>query len=561
MKNLLALLLMVFLGVLLQGQTILKSTNEKISGKAAAGTWIDYSIDPTSGDVSFTFETKKTKKKSLYETYSFDNDLGFKGMQPSELTASEAAGKFVTMKGGPEATKLLRVGKNLLTGQMKMELGKVEYWYAGRALLSRFNTEQKVKPKGEDGSKLLLIHSRTEEQFTAGSKGKSFFGQTRSNVKITSTTTNLFPISYNVGDVMAIVYEKSGRVFQDYAFLVYDASDLSRKLTKKIPFETAYRPLYVRDMPNGDFALIFAPITKKDIPKAGKMSEIAVSDKPMFKYLRINTKGETVHEVDFELAKNRVGMPYTFSLIPATDPEDLLTYLVGYGNPDFLGMGSVELAASQAATHGDALPRMTNMTGKKLNTVIMGKFAGNKLAYLNTMSPAEFWAKGVAPAGAKVDIPDATDAGKFFLSHLVFVDAGEIEGKDHLVCTSFGKGIIFDIQLDGSGNIEKVYAPLQGKVEFQEGVIFPKENGELVMLYTHQPKAKDDSDRKVKNDQRSIEACIINPSKGTVSAPKSLLPSKHYVDTIDPLKAISSEEVLILGHTSRKDLTLSKVRW
>ena len=57
-------------------------------------------------------------------------------------------------------------------------------------------------------------------------------------------------------------------------------------------------------------------------------------------------------------------MPYTFSLIPATDPEDLSTYLVGYGNPDFLGMGTVELAASMAATHEDALPRRGDGTAK-----------------------------------------------------------------------------------------------------------------------------------------------------------------------------------------------------
>ena len=454
MKSLICLTSAILLASLAFGQEIVKSSNEKISGKAAAGKWVDYSINPNSGDISFTFETKSTKKKSEYETYSFDQDLNFSGVKNSEYTAMEAAAKFEVYMNRPKATKLLRVGKNLLTGQMKLELGRIEYGYAGRAVISSFITESKVKPKGEDGSKLLLIHSRTENPFAAATHQGSFFGQTRTKVAFTSTTTSLFPVSYNVGDVLAVVYEKTGRVFQDYAFLVYDAQTITRKLTKKISFDHAYRPLYVRDMPNGDMAMIFASVMPQDVGKAGKMGKLNHADKPTFKYLRINTKGETVVAADFELPKNKMGVQYQFTLIPATDPEDMSTYLVGYGNPDFLGMGAVELAASQAATHGNQLPRMTNMTAKKLNTVVLGKFSGKGKVYLNTMSPAAFWKNGTAAKGSKVMVPTADDASKFFLSHLNFLHAGTINGRDYLMGVSWGTGTMFTAQLDGNGAVE-----------------------------------------------------------------------------------------------------------
>ncbi|MFK7972175.1 MAG: hypothetical protein AB8F95_17530 [Bacteroidia bacterium] len=559
MKKLTAILILASLAIAVKAQTIVKSVNEKISGKAAAGNWIDYSVDPATGDISFTFETKKTKSKAKYETYSFGSNLAYNGMTESELELEKAKKKFKLLKNKPKATKLLRVGKNLLTGQMKMELGTISYWYAGRALISRFDTDKKVKPKGDDGSKLLLVHSRTEDPFAAGTTSSSFFGQTRQNVKLTTTTTNLFPISYNVGDVLAVVYEKSGRIFQDYAFLVYNAKDLTRKLTKKITLDHAYRPVYVRDMPNGDIGLIFAPITEVDVAKTGRYSEIAFSDKPNFKYLRINTKGETIADVNFELPKNKIGIPYMLSLIPATDPEDLSVYLTGYGNPDFLGMGTKEMAASFAAPNGNTLPRMTNMTGKKLNTLVLGKFQNNKLAYLKTMNPTAFWKKGVA-ASSDVSMPTEKDAGKFFLGHIVFQFAGEINGKNYLTATNATTGHIFTIETGTSGDIEKVYTDQRKKVEFQEAILFPKASGEIVVLYTHQPKAKEASERSELNYERSIEASVIKPG-GNMSTAKSLLPKKHFVDLVDPIKALGNGEVLILGHSSKKDLTLSHVKW
>ena len=555
MKKLTLLLGLVCLTISMNAQEILKSTNEKISGKAAAGSWIDYTVAPADNLISFSFETKKNKKSAKYETYTFDMDLNYKGMEESELEFEKAKKKFVRQEASD--LKALRVGKNMLTGQMVMETGTINYRYAGRALLSSFNTHSKVKPKGEDGSKLLLVHSRTENPATFGTSASSFFGQTRTDVKITTTTGSARPISYNVGDVMAFVYQKSDRIFQKYAFLVYDAKTLTRKLTKEITLDKAARPIYARDMPNGDMAFIFLPLMKHEaIPKHKPHAQ----DKPIFKYLRINMKGETIADVDFELPKNKVGQPYTLSLIPHSDPANTTVYLMGYGSPDFLGMGTKEIGASFASAHGNRIPRMTNMTAKKLDKVVLGKMT-TKMEYLNLMSPTEFWTKTKLPAGSKAKVPAGNEAAKFFLTGTYILEATSINGDDFIIGCAAADGQLFTIQCGESGNMKNVFFNYSGKVNFQEATLIPRPGGKIMALMTHQPASKDESEVKVNNYKRSIEAFIIDPAAGTVSANKSLLPKKTFVDLVDPIKRLSDTELLILGHTSTKDLSLAKVKF
>jgi hypothetical protein len=177
------------------------------------------------------------------------------------------------------------------------------------------------------------------------------------------------------------------------------------------------------------------------------------------------------------------------------------------------------------------------------------------------MSPTEFSKNGVAASGSSYSIPSNEDAAKFFLSHLHFLYAGNIHGKDYLMGISYGSGALFATQTHTSGSIEKIYADARKKVEFQEAYLFPKNEQEIIMVFTHQPIAKSDGEREEKNFERSIEAGTINLAQGKLSAPKSLLPAKTYVDNVTPMRPLNEQEVLILGHTSRKDLTLSKVRW
>ena len=487
-------------------------------------------------------------------------DLAYQGMKESELAFEKAKAKFALLRQKQSDVKALRVGKNLVTGQMVMETGTIMYGYAGRALITTFHADKKVKPKGEDGSKLLLVHSRTENPLALTTGGSSFFGQTKASNKITSTTGSLRKISYNVGDVLALVYDKSGTPFQKYTFLVYDAKELTRKHTREIVFDKAYRPIYARDMPNGDMAFIFAPIMSGDIAKSKKMKAVNTHQTPSFKYLRIDTKGETVAEVHFDLPKPKMGMPYTLALIPASDPADLSTYLVGYGGPELLGMGVTESLAAAAAITNNDLPRQTNMTAGKLNSVVMGHLT-DKLEFFNTLSPQEFWQKAKVAPGSKAKVPAGSDAAKFFLSLVHFMAAEEINGQHYLVGGSRVRGDLFTVQMDSKGQIQNVYFDNRGKVHYIEAGLRASDSGDLWWLFTHQAAAKTAAEAAENNYKRSFEAIRLQPQAGTLSAAQSLRPKKHYVDLTQPIQFISAQEAIVLGHTSRKDLTLARVKF
>lgn len=560
MKNLPLLLIIMLMALQSQAQEILKSVNEKISGKAAAGTWIDYSVTPEDNLISFTFETKKTKSSAKYETYSFDMDLNYQGVEESELAFDKAKKKYKLLASKQSDVKALRVGKNMISGQMVLETGTIMYGYAGRALITTFKTDQKVKPKGEDGSKLLLIHSRTENPLTLTTGTKSFFGQDHSKNQITATTGSLRQNAYNIGDVLAFVYDKSGAPFQKYTFLVYDAKTLTRKHTREIKFDKAYRPIYARDMPNGDMAFIFAPMMEMDMGKTKKASSMAFHATPSFKYLRIDTKGEPVADHNFELPKNKMGVPYTFTLIPDDDPASTAVHLVGYGSPDFLGMGATENMAAMAAVTGNLLPRMTNMTAKRMDHVVLGKMTNEKTEYLNTMTPQAFWANTATASGDKASAPSGADAAKFFLSLVNFHAASTIGNDNFLVGSSITGEEFFTLQLNSEGQIQKVYLTARGKVAYQEAALMPHGDN-LMLFFTHQPASKTDAEALENNYKRTIEAIEIQPAAGTIGTAKDLLPKKHFVDMTQPLQFISDNEVIVLGHTSKKDLTLSKVKF
>jgi len=557
MKNLITSVACLLFAMQVYSQEVLGSVNHKISGKAATGEWVDYSLDSENDQISFSFQTKKTNRVAKFEHYKFGTDLSFLGMEEEEMKLEKMKTRFRLFGPKPDAP-LLRVKKNWMTGQMIMETGHISYGYAGRALITNFVVDQKIKPKGGDGEKLLLVHARTESQFHFTQGGRKFFGGSKAQ-KIGSTTGSGAGIAYNEGDVCAIVYKKSEPKFQNYAFVVYDAKSFTRKLTKDIVLPYAMRACNVRDMPNGDMALIFAPVQSVDLAKTKKDKALNLCDKSMYKYMRVNMQGEVLADVDFELEKNKVGTPYTFSIIPDSDPEVLNTYIVGYGNPDFLGMGGLQNAtATWAATNGDNIPRATNFTAGKVSTVVIAKINNQKLDYFKKISPDQFF-KNTISNGAKT--PSGKDAGKFFLSNLYIKDATTIDGKDFLIGNTGATGLQFVTQINQGGTLEQVYlnAPVKG-VYFIDAVLVKNSQGIPTLIYTYQPQGKSDFENREKDFERTMKIVQINPSNGSIGTPTDILPKKHFIDSVDPFRYLENNELLVLGHSSRKDITLVKVK-
>lgn len=535
-------------------QDIVGSVNEKISGKAAAGTWVDYCIE--GNRISMTFLTKEHKKGNEYERYSFQDNLDFKGMEEIQLNPGETYGPC----GGEapelvsqEATKALRVKKHLTNGQMIMETGTIVYGYAGRALISHFETDQQTKPKGDDGERFLLVHSRTSEPLSLGSSFKTQFGTRVAKNPMQNTTGGTGKLGTNVGDVQAIIYQRGEPYFQNYGFLVYDARTLGRKDFKEIHLDHASRPIYSRDMPNGDFALIFAPLMEGDFG-GGKGTKTNFHEKPIFKYLRLSKTGDIIDNIDFQLPKNKMGCAWNLSVIPC-DSSDEMVYIVGGGDPDFLGMGIKEVAASFCEENGNLFKCAG--TPKKVQ-IAVGKMGNGKVEYLNLYKPEEIFAKA-SSSDPKMKMPSGKDAGKFFTyDKPKVIHAIEMDNKDYIVCAGAVNGYQFTIQLNNSGSLEHMFLIQNKKTAYIDGVIFKNEEGKTFQVLTYQPLGENDSENAENNFKRSI---VAGEMKGVAPELKSLLPEKTYVDFLNPLKFLKGNEALILGHESKKDISLVKVRF
>ena len=60
------------------------------------------------------------------------------------------------------------------------------------------------------------------------------------------------------------------------------------------------------------------------------------------------------------------------------------------------------------------------------------------------------------------------------------------------------------------------------------------------------------------NYQRILLAGAMN---GTAPDLQSILPEKTFIDHVNPIRLLNNDEALILGHKSRKDLSLVKVNF
>ena len=537
-------------------QQITQTAEHSISSKAAAGEWIDYCIDPSTGDIHLSFKTKSKKREYLVEHYQFSPNL--------ELTSSESltvpnsqvvqCGAVASPQNqGETATRALRISRNLTSLQMILETGTIVYGQAGSAVITTFHTEQKVKPKGEDGEKFLLLHSRTQADMVLTTSMRSHFGN-RTGTGVTSTTFGLGKLAYNVGDVMALVYTKSDRPFHKFGYVVYDAKTLARKKFVPLEFDKAYRAMHVRDMPNGDFAMILAPVMEQDFAGRNK-ANVNFHQTPMFKYIRIDTEGRLVDEVDFELPKSKMGVPYHLTVVPSDDPEQLHAYIMGGGNGDTQGMGYKEMTAAMNSWH---VNEVKGAGTPKSNQVLVGKVGDGKVHYMHLMQP-ENVLTNVQLLGKKTAVPSGKDLGKFFTyDNPRVLSAVTLNGTDYLTCAGAVNGYLYTLELAADGTIANTYLSFQKKTHYAEAVCMLNSEGHVMQLVSHQPLGSDESETAKNNQKRSLVATRL---QGVGTAPhSSLLPEKSFVDPVNPIRILSSGELLVLGHPSSKELTFCKVR-
>lgn len=122
---------------------------QDVSGKAKRGFLDDVKVDESANKVDLTFCTKATNRKVKFETYHFDTQFNFKGMDTSE----EPVEKVKRYKGDLYDVLGVTVEPNMM-GTLVLRRKQVHYkwdWFWG-GYNKRTEILEKVKPRGDNGA-------------------------------------------------------------------------------------------------------------------------------------------------------------------------------------------------------------------------------------------------------------------------------------------------------------------------------------------------------------------------------------------------------------------------
>jgi hypothetical protein len=158
------LLLLLSSSLVLNAQQLSKEGTHEISKKANKGYLYEPTVDEAKNEVTMTYVTKATGRKAKFETYKFDLDFNFKGMEESEVPLEKIKG-FKADKGEEYSVEAVTVEPNLLgTLILKSKTYKRKWnWFWG-GYDTKVSFGEKIKPKSDDGGKFQYIaHSEQQE--------------------------------------------------------------------------------------------------------------------------------------------------------------------------------------------------------------------------------------------------------------------------------------------------------------------------------------------------------------------------------------------------------------
>lgn len=295
----------------LKAQKVTNSTNHVISSKAMKGGL--YDVKKKGNDLQITYLLKKKKGGDKTEVYNFDySNLGFKSNEEviQDITTVK------TFKKTNKANKVLRVFPGLGNGQIKLQLGYISYsvgtGVTGKSyVISKFIKETVVKPKGDDGDRLVYVMHHTLES-------------DEHKMRFAGNDHNL-----NIGDAFVLGVENSGPLYTKYESIVYNAKDLSTKERTKINLPYSSRFLSGKILSNGNVAMLFTLFTEKDVynPAVSKkvMAMYKFAPKFGFWYLELNPMGKVVHSSQIDGPEPESAWFHAASIVEVEEGGILIT--------------------------------------------------------------------------------------------------------------------------------------------------------------------------------------------------------------------------------------------
>jgi len=287
-----------------------------------------YEVNEANGNISILF-TKKGKKNEIYSNYVFDKDLNLVSETEEEMDVEQAKKKLVTSgsvtgyilgigsMGGIIKDNVLTV-ENSIVGAMTIKKGYIG-WGAIRNPMNGqmiyqegFFARETVKPKGDNGRRLIAIAFQTDAPGEYFSDSKSFGGRSFTTSK-TAATGRAKLLSDATGDVVVVSTLNTigtkdpttgEKIFgSNFKFLAqrYSAENLELKAETAFEFPFSYEFLFKQEATDGsnDILLIMAP-------GMGATKKYSNPNKNEYVYLRIDIDTKIKERVMFNSPYGRL---------------------------------------------------------------------------------------------------------------------------------------------------------------------------------------------------------------------------------------------------------------
>lgn len=370
-----------------------------ISGKAKRGELVQVE-QLENGDYALYYQLRSSARKFKIETYTFDSDFRYKSFEEYEEDLAKIKTKYTWFKGVAENTvyNLLRVESNL-GGQIVLKYGQLKYRYDWNTGGNYWDwvTEEKIKPKDEDGRKLSLISYITDEpNLGVSTKGWNWLNSTSTTQEATGNLTLFCNVVNKIKDL------KSGNVAEEpFGMIEYSAETraiVDEKYFGKKELDGRFQNIvYQQHLSNGNYGMVYAATGGGAYKKYQNLTPLD------YQYLEVSFKEKKiVKSIPFKSADSY----WKINAIETVNDE---VYIHGVGVDKKNTKYFSELAIKDK--------------GKYTNYQI-AKFKGNAVVWVSKTNLEEFTAKLKTPPSQK-KAPEFTGQ-KFLIGSFEISKSGDI---------------------------------------------------------------------------------------------------------------------------------------
>lgn len=373
MRKPITILLLLFISAGVYSQKVIKEATFDPDGKAKITNLTEVQIDEDNNQMILFYLTKSTARKVKAEILYFDLDFNYIKTENLEDDIEKVRQKYklhFSFDFCPETKEpLLTVEPNWLTGQTVFKKGYIENyfnWLTGYCD-NRFNVDERVRPKGEDGEKLKLLNFWTNNDLQQ---------------YIRTTTSNVYSYGYTAtyrtahaarpvmnaekGDVVicAAVYDRKNlaEAGKRWVFEMFSVKSMEKLKSTPLDFPVAAAPVKYKFLSTGNVGYLFQRADNK------------------FEYIEVEFNGSIVR-------RNEIAVPNMFTWVVYEMSEvgdDIFIHGVTSKtkvNPKYLG-NAAYLPQSSLQTR--------NTYGEKPNGYQIMKISPSKIDWVTFTDIKEF---------------------------------------------------------------------------------------------------------------------------------------------------------------------------